>query len=350
MPTRWVPRLTFALNRRMHGLGVRGFHVLNLAIHVAAALLVWRLARLLLRCPAPRTLRLAAAGDWIAAFAGAIFVVHPLQTQAVTYIVQRDASLAALFYLGAMVCYAKARALWEAPARSAAAASWYGGVLVCALCGVFSKATVLTLPGAVVLLEFCLYPAEWRGVWKRALPVAFVVALLPATLLSRSLGTSSVPSLERVAQQVDRVSYAASGISRREYGLTQARVVVRYLRLLAIPTGQSIEHYVAPTQGFGEPRTLLALIGLLGLAGTGLWLRRRAPLSAFAILWFFLTLSIESSVFPVADMMAEHRLYLPMVGYAVLLPVTVFQVFLSGRFAHKDRTLESSAAAELVSP
>ena len=242
---------------------------------------------------------------------------------------QRDASLAAFFYLAALVCYLEARA----PGRTgvlcrSTQAGWYAGALACTLLGVFTKATVLTLPGAVVLLEVCFFPADWRCVWRRALPFVLVVALLPAALLYPTLNPSGGLDVKKMAAQADSVSRAVQSISRTEYCLAQSRVVVRYLRLLVFPYGQSIQHEVQRPVELGQPRTLAAIAILLAVLGAGFRLYPRSRLLAFSIFWFFLTLSIESSVFPLPDLMVEHRLYLPMVGFALFLPAAVFGAFL----------------------
>jgi hypothetical protein len=96
--SRYVGYLSFALNYNLHGLDVTGYHVTNLAIHIVNALLVYLIVLLTFRTPRMKESRAAAGAGYIALFSALLFVSHPVQTQAVTYIIQRFASLAACFY------------------------------------------------------------------------------------------------------------------------------------------------------------------------------------------------------------------------------------------------------------
>jgi hypothetical protein len=107
--TRWLGYVSFALNYRLGGLSVVGYHVANVAIHAVNALLVAWLAALTLRTPAVRGRTSEAIRGWLPLAAGVLFVVHPLATQAVTYVVQRLTSLATLFYLLSVAAYVAAR-------------------------------------------------------------------------------------------------------------------------------------------------------------------------------------------------------------------------------------------------
>jgi hypothetical protein len=106
---RYVGYLTFALNYNLHGLDVTGYHVTNLAIHIVNAFLVYLIVLLTFRTPRMKDSRAAAGAGYIALLSALLFVSHPVQTQAVTYIIQRFASLAACFYLASLTCYITAR-------------------------------------------------------------------------------------------------------------------------------------------------------------------------------------------------------------------------------------------------
>ena len=119
LTSRYFGYLTFALNYRLHGYDVTGYHLVNIAIHIISALLVYRLVSLTFRaCRLSGPCDSAAASgreSFVALLAALLFVAHPIQTQAVTYIVQRFASLAALFYLLSVTCYLQARLLCRRP-------------------------------------------------------------------------------------------------------------------------------------------------------------------------------------------------------------------------------------------
>ena len=169
-PNRFVGYATFALNYRLGGLDVFGYHLANLVIHLLASLLVYRLVMLLFRTPLVRGSRLAGNSSAVAFVASALFATHPLGTQAVTYIVQRLASLAALLYLLAVVLYLAWRLAAESPeVRGWRRALLYSGMLVASLLAVRTKEIAFTLPAALVLVELLFFPA---GGLRRWIPVA----------------------------------------------------------------------------------------------------------------------------------------------------------------------------------
>lgn len=302
--SRRIAYLSFKLNYALGGLDPFGYHVVNVAIHVLTGLAVYALIRRLL------SLGSAEAGDDArgdaAALAGALlFALHPVQTQAVTYVVQRIASLATMFYATAMLLYTVGRTTRSGRVRLASLL----GALVAAAAAMRTKEISFTLPFAILLLEFSFFPASRRRRAALALASCLLLAIIPLTYASRGLTMTST-------------TLAGSQASRLEYAATQPGVVVRYLAMLAWPVGQNIDHDVPLERDFRSPKVILPLGLLLALAAgsAALLLRARRHglrLAGAGGLLFFLGLSVESSIIPIADVMFEHRLYLPMVGVAV---------------------------------
>jgi len=326
LPSRFVPRFTFALQYAIHGFEPWGYHLVNLACHIGTALLVWQLALVTFVTPSMRGRRTGAHAETIALFSGLIFVAHPIQTQAVTYIVQRDAVLAALFYLTALLCYAKARLAMVADAPPAHWRTAYAAALGAGLLGIFSKENVATLPLAVLLYEVCFFTDRPRRDWKYAVPFFFVVLLQPLNTFVQTLALGTEVGLNSSLDTIADMTSAASGASRTQYLVTQFRVLVTYLRLLVAPYGQNIDHDYGAARTLWELGTLLSLALHAALIGLAVRLFRRCRLITFCILWFYLTLAVESSVFPLPDFIFEHRLYLPMAGYALFLPTLGFSL------------------------
>jgi tetratricopeptide (TPR) repeat protein len=316
LPNRYVAYLTFGLNYLVGGYDRVGWHATNLAIHLATSLLVWAFVILAFRSPRLRSSALAPAAGAIAFSAAALFVAHPLATQAVTYVVQRLASLATLFYLLATVLYLA----WRLRTGDRGRVALYAGALAAALLAVRTKEVAFTLPLGLALVEWAFLEGGWRR-FLPILPVVLLALLIPLTLLGPGGGASGAPA----AAAATDVSLAPDPpVDRIDYLRTQAVVVSRYLGLLVVPVGQSVDHEVALRRSWLAPDVAAGTLLLAGLAALGGWLAwrsaprgGRAPLDpsvrlvSLGIGWLFVTLSVESSLNPIRDLMMEHRMYLP---------------------------------------
>ena len=324
--SRVVPSATLLLNYRLGEFDPRGYHAVNFAVHLLATLGVFALARVLCRTP-----RLAAAWPppralWLATAAALLFACHPLQTQAVTYVIQRYASMAALFYVWAVVCYLRGR-LRQRRLEAGGATPYFAAATVLAIGAVLSKENAVSLPAALLLGEWVGFgrPRRWRAL---ALGAGAVMAIAAMPLIWKALvwqptltpgpPPPQLPFLERLVEVLARrdTALAATRPSPLAYLFTQATVLPRYLRLVVRPWDLNIDHDVPIASGLSGP-VIAGAAGLAAFATLGLVLMRRWPLAAFAILWFFVTLSVESSVLPIDDAMMEHRMYLPMAGLAI---------------------------------
>jgi len=321
-PNRFVGYLTFAVNYRLGGLDVFGYHLTNLVIHLLASLLVYRLVQLAFRTPLVRDTPLARNARGVSFVAAALFVTHPLGTQAVTYIVQRLTSLTALFYLLTVVLYLA----WKLAPESPGARGWhrvalYAGVLVSSLLAVRTKEIAFTLPAALALAEFLFFPAGGRLRWLPIVPVGAIALLIPASWIDFR------GPIADVAASADHATRLLTPVSRIDYLKTQAVVVCEYLRLLMWPSGLNLDHDFPVYTSVLDPRVLGSLVVLGSLAAFAIWLTRRTTprpgrpsldpafrVAAFGIGWFFLALAVESSVVPIVDVIYEHRAYLPSVG------------------------------------
>lgn len=319
---RVVPGLTLVLNYRVGGFAPLGYHVVNFAVHLLTTLGVFALALALCRTPRLRAAWPPERALLLATTAGLLFACHPLQTQAVTYIIQRYASMAALFYVWAVVCFlhARIRQVGLEPGRPV---PYFAATAVLAVCAVLSKENATSVPAALLL-------AEWVGFgWPRQKRViaagavgAFVILVVPVAwkvAFSQPVvngGPTSWQQLLEGALLVPSWETVNGRTPALDYLLTQATVLPRYLRLVVLPLGQNIDHDVRVVESLSAP-VLAGFAFLVALAALGVWQVRRRPLVAFAILWFFLTLIPESSLLALDDVMVEHRMYLPMAGLAL---------------------------------
>ena len=320
-----VTVLTFALDFALSGLSPLTLHLTNLALHLAAVLLVFTFTRRLVLLASggePDARR----GDALALVVAGLFALHPLQTQAVSYVVQRAEVLASLGYLGALLLLLEAERQGRGP-RGAAA---YGGALLALVLGLGAKAILVTLPAAYLLLTWAVPAARARGVltsWPRRL------GLLAAPLLL--IGLFAARTSSRLEGTTD-AGFAVPGLPVGDYFFTQWRVVTTYLRLLVWPSGQSADWGFPTSHSLLEPATLGAGLFLAALLAGALALlrwshrppgagplaegdRQAARLVGFGVAWFFVVLSATSSFIPREDVLVEHRLYLASFGILLAL-------------------------------
>jgi Flp pilus assembly protein TadD len=306
-----VANLSLALNYFFNGYNVVGFRFVNLLIHITNGFLLYALARATLRTPAMAAYHEKAG--LAAAFAAAVWLVHPLHTQSVAYIVQRMTSMAVMFYLLSMLCYARARLASSAGARAALFAA-------CGLAGLLAlgcKEIAATLPAFLLLYEWFFFHMADRSWLRRFLPAIAVVSVLTAVISLVFIGGRN--PFEQILNP-----YAGGEFSAWQRMLTQLRVVCVYISLLLWPDPSKLNldyDFSASTSLLAPPSTLAALLIIAAALLLSIPLARREPLVSYAILWFFGNLVIESSVIRL-ETVFEHRTYLPSV-----MPVTALVAF-----------------------
>ncbi len=318
--SRVVPAVSLAFNYWLSGEETWTYHAGNLIVHLLACLAVWRLLWLFVQTP--RIGERLAPSDrvFFVAAATAVFACHPLQTQAVTYVVQRFASMAALFYVASLGEYLAGRLL-QCEGRSG---RWhFVGSAVLALAALLSKENAISLPLAVVLVELAGFGKRQLGALLRFGLVASPILAIPVVWKlvawrSRLSVEDGGGWLQQIGDSIfSQGINATSTIGPVEYFLTQMIVLPRYLWLFLVPVGLNVDHDVpvATTLSAGVVAGAVFLLMLASVAARAL---RRAPLFGFGLAWVFVALSVESSVVPIHDVMMEHRVYLAMPGLAVL--------------------------------
>ncbi|MCP4689766.1 MAG: tetratricopeptide repeat protein [Desulfobacterales bacterium] len=181
------------------------------------------------------------------------------------------------------------------------------------------KQSAASLPLAILLVEFMMFDRTWKG-WKRKLiwmtPI-FVFSLLGVLYVTGAL-TADV-GFSDFLEDVSEATRETGKIDRWSYLCTQFNVLVIYLRMMVLPFGQSLDHLYPFNSGFFDGFTPAAFALLAMLAAVAVWCARKRPIITFSIAWFFITLSVESSIIPISDAMFEHRLYPAMTGFALFL-------------------------------
>lgn len=315
--------LSFALNRAISGTSVASYHVTNLIIHAAAAILLFALVRRTLSFPQWQ-MEMSARATPIALGAALVWALHPLQTVAVTYVSQRAESLMGLCYL--LTLYAFVRSA-DSPAlrwRVVAITSCFAGMLV--------KEVMVTAPVMVFLFDRAFLAPSFQDVWRRRGKLHLALAASWLVLAVLVLGSKL---------QARGIGYAFV-YSWNQYLRIECTAVLHYLHLAVWPFPLIFDYgseVAVPTA-----TVLILSFAGLGAIATGLvvaW--RRQPALTFLGCWFFLILAPTSSIVPVAGQpIGENRVYLSLAAVAVLFAVVCDRVA-----AHRGRVWLFAAATAL---
>lgn len=296
-----VPYITFALNYYFHQYDVEGYHVVNILIHIITGILLYFLVKSTLNLP---TLRFKyETYKWLPLLTTLIWIVHPLHTQSVTYIVQRMNSMAAMFYVLSLFLYIKARI---AERRSK---KWtlFSACILSGLLALGSKENAATLPFFIVLCEWYFFQDLSKEWLKRHLRHFLVVLLLIGLIAFIYLGTNPWEKLASIRD------FANREFTFTERVLTQFRVVIHYITLIIFPhpSRLNLDYDFPLSHSLIDPvTTLFSIVAIAGLIGLAIYLAKKERLLSFCILWFLGNLVIESSVIPLG-IIFEHRTYLP---------------------------------------
>lgn len=321
--SRPIGYLTFAANYQIHQFQVHGYHIVNIIIHILAGIAVWGLARGLVHAPTVDTLLSAETKLWLPLIVSLLFLLHPLQTQAVTYIVQRLASLAALFYLTAMACYIQARLTEHF--------IWIIGCILAIILAFLTKENTFTLPFALILVELIFFSTDRKTLLVITGVVVFSSMVLSWLALAWILNKNPFYIYELITD-IQAFFAKTASVSEKTYALTQLNTFWTYLRLFFIPIGLHIDYDYPLNHSLGEIRPILALMGHLLLLGGTFYILRKwveikenkqytslifLPFLVFGILFYYLAHAVESSVIPINDVIFEHRTYLPNFGISL---------------------------------
>jgi tetratricopeptide (TPR) repeat protein len=438
-PRRFIGYLTFALNYHFGGLDVLGYHLVNLAVHIVTAVLLYFFVILTFRTPYFRgegrgTAEAGGQGgsdsrftihdsrSFIALFAALLFVSHPVQTQAVTYIVQRFTSLAAMFYLLSVVMYVKGRLVtekvrgygrWARGEGQEGKSTGQGAMgkravpiahhllpltffflsFLSAVLAMMTKEISFTLPIVIVLYEFIFFKTSFRKKLLFLGPLLLTLLIIPISILGthKPLGEIISDLSEKTRVQTD--------IPRWDYLMTQIRVITTYVRLLFLPVNQNLDYDYPVFHSLLAPPVLLSFLFLAAIFGTALYLlykvrgegqgvtgKNEPPMTrdstpspithdpspitrdsipspithdplpitslyrliSFGILWFFVTLSVESSFIPIADVIFEHRMYLPSAGAFIAISGGASVIAASFKNRSARRNIDAACAVIIL--
>ncbi len=300
-----VVNYTLAINYALSGFEVESYHLLNLALHLAAALTLFGILRRTFEQPLLRA-RFGSSAIPLATAATLLWALHPLQTESVTYVIQRAESLAGLFYFLTLYAFLRATV-------SPRPAVWSGlSILACAL-GVGAKEIVVTAPVMVLLYDRTFVAGTFLEALRRRR--FYYLGLTCSWLLLAYL-------MSTTANRGNTMGFGM-GVSGWNYFLTENRVIVHYLRLVFWPHPLCLDDYgLKPITSLRV--VLLPFLLLTTLAFVTAWLVIRKTAAGVAGAWFFLILAPSSSFVPIADVLFEHRMYEPLAGLVALFVAAVY--------------------------
>lgn len=288
-----VVSLSIAIDYAILGPKPFGYHFTNVAVHLTATLLLFGIAR--------RTFLAISNSATPLAFAAALlWAVHPLHTEAVTYIIQRCESMMGMFFFLSLYCVIRG-------AESERKTGWHSAAIVAAALCAGCKQTAAVLPLVVLLYDRCFISGSFAAALKRA------PALLGGLLVSWLV---IVLSLVLTTVKVTSVGFKMPGLTPFTYARSQFVVIVHYLRLALWPAGQCFD-YAWPIET-DYARIVPCAVLIVALLGLSVWQLVRNRPAGFWSAFFFLALAPTSSVLPIADLACERRMYLPLAGVTML--------------------------------
>jgi hypothetical protein len=325
-----VVYLSIMLNYQLNGLNVVGWHIFNIGVHIVNSIFVYLLILWTLTLPVFGD-KFSDKAKRMALFGALLFGVHPVQTESVTYIISRSELLATCFYLLAFLFFIKG-----APSGRF---SYALGVLVAAFLSMGSKEWAVTLPAVLMAYDILFFAdGKLKPVLRRW--AFYLMAALPWALVLKSLNLTAAGGTAGVGFNL----VSTTGLTPWTYLLTSLNVIWTYVRILVLPINQNLDYEYPVAKALFELPTIISFAGHLVVVGGAFWLawKKGWKLIPFGVAWFYIGLSPTQSFVPVVDVIFEHRVYMPSIGFFLAFIVVYEEVF---EWWQARRTAKTAAGA-----
>lgn len=328
---------TFALNYNLSGLDLMWFRATNIALHIATSLAVFYLTYITLNLPAMKD-NIKRNSVFISLAVGSIFMLHPIQTGVVNYLTQRMALMAAMFSFIGLIFYVKA-----ALNKNKKALVYFFLSAFFFLLAVFSKENAVMAILIIPIYDFVLISSfDWKRFKNRFLVflilLAGIVVLAIYKLNALKVAGELISSYSNINEPIKLFPWSGKDINWTpfEYLLTELRIVSRYIFLILFPVTPFMvfdysDAYPVSRGIFNPLTTFFSLLFLSSLIFLSIKYIKRFPLISFGIMWYFITISLESFIVVGLDPYFEHRNYLPSFGIFLSL-VSLFAYIPSFKF------------------
>jgi tetratricopeptide (TPR) repeat protein len=326
---RYLPNISFAINYYFGSENPFGYHLVNLGIHLFTGIFLFFLFNATLRlcsredgvcCSGNRSLSsISVSPEILSFFAVLIWLVHPVQTNAVTYICQRMASMVAMFYILSLLCYVTGRISFR-KGKIKTAGLLFFVCIVSGCCAVASKENAGPLPVFILFYEWFFFQNLKTFRSYRTLLWVIIGGVVFAAVVIHFMG---VDPLQRILN-----SYFRREFTMPQRVMTEFRVVTYYLSLLFYPQPSRLilDHDYPLSHAFSDPfSTLTCCVLIITIFGLAVYLAKKERLISFALFWFLGNLVIESSVIGI-EIIYEHRMYLPTMFLFLMLSTMVFRM------------------------
>jgi tetratricopeptide (TPR) repeat protein len=290
---------SFWVNYRLSGMETFSYHFLNLLLHFVGGILCFLMVR--------RLVERAGESGWkrdaLAAFGGAVFLLHPLETESVSYVASRSETLSVTLFYAAFTVFLY---------RRREAASWPASLAVLALfaAAASTKEHTVVLPALLLLTDYWWNPGfSFSGIrrnWRLYVPL----------IVAAGIGLRMVWNVVRHATSA---GFSVRDFTWYQYFFTQCRVIWLYIRMFFLPYGQNVDHDFAVSRTVLAHGAIVGLVALVAAAAAAWYYRRRFPLASYGFLAFLLLLAPTSSFVPIADVAVERRMYLPFFGLLLVV-------------------------------
>jgi tetratricopeptide (TPR) repeat protein len=290
------PLLMFSywVNYQLSGFQTTSYHAFNVIFHTANSILVFLIARKVLEFAEVERVR----RDVLAVFAGALFLLHPVNSESVGYVASRSENFSILFFYAALALYLYRRTVEITWLRAAAVLIFFGAAVT-------AKEHTVVLPALLLLTDYFWNPpfslTGIRRNWRLYVPIT-AGGVLAAIYLAPLVRHSST------------AGFSIKDFTWYQYFFTECRAFWLYVRLFLFPAGLNIDRDFPISRTIVDHGAILGLVAILLAAGAAFYFRRRYPLAAYGFFAFVILMAPTSSFVPIADPVAERRLYLSMIG------------------------------------
>ncbi len=289
---------TFWLNFQIGQTEPYWYHVFNVVFHLGNAVLIWLIVERILEWAGVDRGKRRILG----LFSGALFLVHPIQTESVAYVASRSENLSVLLFNAALALFVYRRQL---------AVGWglAAGILILFLSACVTKEHAAVLPVLLLLTDYYWNPGfTLEGIrrnWKLYMPMA-------------AGGALAAISVWRLLATAPTAGFGMKDLTWYEYFFSQCRAIWVYVRMFVFPYGQNVDHQFAISRGIFDNGSAIGLVALVAVTVVAWIYRRRFPLASYGWFAFIILLAPTSSFVPIRDLLVERRLYLPFIGLLLI--------------------------------